>query len=60
MNANQLADELENNPSWIQDEILRKWVVDMLRKQTDDLEHMQQQFDKAIDFLAKCNGWNKK
>jgi glycogen synthase len=32
----------------------------MLRKQADDLEYMQDQFDRALEFLAKCNNWSKK
>jgi len=31
----------------------------MLRKQADDLEYMQEQFDRALEFLAKCNNWSK-
>ena len=32
---------------------------DMLLKLVDELEHMEQQFDLAINFLAKCNNMTK-
>ena len=36
-----------------------KKAGDIIRKQAEELVYMQDQFDKAIDFLAKCNGWSK-
>jgi len=49
MNANELADELENNTTWIQDEVARKWVVDMLRKQAEEIEYWKDKFNKAME-----------
>jgi hypothetical protein len=34
-------------------------AADMLVKLVDELEHMEQQFDLAINFLAKCNNMTK-
>ena len=41
MNANELADELEKDIHWIQDELARKWVVDMLRQQQAEIEALK-------------------
>ena len=38
MNANELADELEKDIYWIQDELARKWTVDMLRQQQAEIK----------------------
>ena len=49
MNANELADELENDINWIQDGLARKWVVDMLRQQQTEIEYWKEKFNKAMD-----------
>jgi len=49
MNANELADELEKDAHWIEDELARKWVVDMLRQQQTEIEYWKEKFDKAMD-----------
>ena len=36
-----------------------KKAGDVLRKQAEEIQYLQDQFDRAIDFLAKCNGWIK-
>ena len=48
MNANELADELEKDAHWIEDELARKWVVDMLRKQQEEIEYWKEMFEKAM------------
>jgi hypothetical protein len=48
MNANDLADELEKDIHWIEDELARKWVVDMLRKQAEEIEYWKEMFEKAM------------
>jgi len=62
MNAKELADYLEANVTpavAIAGDITMDSIVKVLRKQQKDLEYMQDQFDRAIEFLAKCNGWSK-
>jgi len=62
MNAKELADFLESNMTptlAIAGDITCDAIVKVLRKQHEDLEYMQGQFERAIDFLAKCNGWSK-
>jgi hypothetical protein len=49
MNANELANELENDVNWIQDEVARKWVVGMLRQQIEEIEYWKEKFNKAMD-----------
>jgi len=49
MNANELADELEKDINWIQDGLARKWVVDMLRKQAEEIEYWKDKFNKAME-----------
>jgi len=49
MNANELADELEKDAHWIEDELARKWVVDMLRKQQEEIEYWKDKFNKAME-----------
>jgi hypothetical protein len=41
MNANELANELEKDYHWIQDELARKWTVDMLRQQQAEIEDLK-------------------
>ena len=41
MNANELANELENDVNWIQDGLARKWVVDMLRQQQTEINSLR-------------------
>jgi hypothetical protein len=36
-----------------------KKAGDVLRRQAEEIQHLQDQFDRAIEFLAKCNGWSK-
>jgi hypothetical protein len=48
MNANELADELEKDIYWIQDELARKWVVDMLRQQQAEIESYKNPIMQAI------------
>jgi predicted Zn-dependent peptidase len=63
MNAKDLADYLETHVTptiAIAGDITCDAVVKVLRKQHEDLEYMQNQFDRAIEFLAKCNGWSKR
>ena len=42
MNANELADELEKDAHWIEDELARQWVVDMLRQQALEIQALHQ------------------
>ena len=63
MNSKDLADYLEAHVTptvAIAGDITMDAIVKVLRKQQEDLEYMQEQFDRAIEFLAKCNGWSKK
>jgi len=53
MNANELANELEKDIHWIQDELARKWVVDMLRKQQVEIEYWKEKFNKAMELQNK-------
>ena len=46
MNAKELADELEKDIHWIQDELARKWVVDMLRQQQAEIEALKAKLNK--------------
>jgi len=60
MNARDLANELDRAVSDnMTDLVCVQDAATLLRKQADDIEYMQEQFDRAIDFLAKCNGWSK-
>jgi len=62
MNPKDLADYLEKNMTptvAIFGDITCDNIVKALRKQQDDLQYIQDQFDRAIEFLAKCNGWSK-
>ena len=43
MTAYELADELEKDIHWIQDELARKWVVDMLRQQQAEIEALKKE-----------------
>ena len=36
-----------------------KKAGDVLRKQAEEIQYLQDQFDRAIEFLAKCNGLSK-
>jgi hypothetical protein len=63
MKPKDLADYLEANVTptvAIAGDITMDSIIKVLRKQQEDLEYMQEQFDRAIEFLAKCNGWSKK
>ena len=60
MNARDLATELDRAISDnMTDLVCVQDAAAMLRKQANELEYMQEQFDRAIEFLAKCNGWSK-
>jgi len=60
MNAYKLAEELQRAiADNMTDLVCVQDAANLLRKQADDLEYMQEQFDRAIEFLAKCNGWSK-
>jgi len=60
MNARDLANELDRAISEnMTDLVCVQDAAAMLRKQANDIEYMQEQFDRAIEFLAKCNGWSK-
>lgn len=60
MNARDLATELDRAIAEnMTDLVCVQNAATLLRKQADDLEYMQEQFDRAIEFLAKCNGWSK-
>ena len=62
MTSKDLADYLESQVTptiAIAGDITMDSIIKVLRKQQEDLEYMQDQFDRAIDFLAKCNGWSK-
>jgi hypothetical protein len=54
----EIADYLEKLSTETVDDVYAM-AAKTLRKQADELEHMKDQFDRAIDFLAKCNGWSK-
>lgn len=63
MNPKELADYLEKNMTptvAIFGDITCDNIVKTLRRQQEEIDHMKDQFDRAIDFLAKCNGWIKK
>jgi len=62
MTSKDLADYLESQVTptiAIAGDITMDSIIKVLRKQQEDLEYMQDQFDRAIEFLAKCNGWSK-
>jgi len=60
MNARDLANELDRAiADNMTDLVCVQDASAMLRKQANELEYMQEQFDRAIEFLAKCNGWSK-
>ena len=59
MNAKELAEYLEKIALTGGAGDVYAQAAKMLRKQADDLEYVQDQFDRAIEFLAKCNGWSK-
>jgi len=60
MNAYKLAEELQRAiADNMTDLVCVQDAATLLRKQADDLEYMQEQFDRAIEFLVKCNGWSK-
>jgi len=60
MNARDLANELDRAiADNMTDLVCVQDAAAMLRKQANELEYMQEQFDRAIEFLAKCNGWSK-
>ena len=62
MTSKDLADYLESQVTptiAIAGDITMDSIIKVHRKQQEDLEYMQDQFDRAIDFLAKCNGWSK-
>ena len=60
MNARDLATELDRAiADNMTDLVCVQDAAAMLRKQSNELEYMQEQFDRAIEFLAKCNGWSK-
>jgi len=60
MNAYKLAEELQRAiADNMTDLVCVQDAATLLRKQADDIEHMQEQFDRAIYFLAKCNTWGK-
>ena len=60
MNARDLATELDRAiADNMTDLVCVQDAAAMLRKQANELEYMQEQFDRAIEFLAKCNGWSK-
>ena len=48
MNANELADELEKDAHWIEDELARQWVVDMLRQQQAEIEALKLQLHTTL------------
>jgi prefoldin subunit 5 len=59
MNAYELADQLDNFMSEVAKTPLFTEHAAMLRKQADELQHMQEQFDRAIEFLEKMNRGRK-
>jgi len=60
MNARDLATELDRAiADNMTDLVCVQDAAAILRKQANELEYMQEQFDRAIEFLAKCNGWSK-
>ena len=64
MNAYELADDLEgwsDSPLSAQKkENVFAEHAKMLRKQADEIKNLQEQFDKAIEFLAKANNMTRK
>ena len=56
MSATQLADRLEELYTGIHITEAAK----MLRQQADEIKNLQEQFDKAIEFLAKANNMTRK
>ena len=56
MSATQLADRLEELYTGIHITEAAK----MLRQQADEIKNLQEQFDKAIEFLTKANNMTRK
>ena len=59
MNAYELADDMENG-MFNDANYNRKKAADFVRKQADEIKNLQEQFDKAIEFLAKANNMTRK
>ena len=59
MNAYELADDMENG-MFNDVNYNRKKAADFVRKQADEIKNLQEQFDKAIEFLAKANNMTRK
>ena len=59
MNAYELADDMENG-MFNDANYNRKKAADFVRKQADEIKNLQEQFDKAINFLAKANNMTRK
>jgi len=55
MNAFEIADEMEKDPTWVQDEQFKKIVTNMLRIQANAIIELQVLFDKALKNWAKDN-----
>jgi len=59
MNAYELADDMENG-MFNDANYNRKKAADFVRKQADEIKNLQEQFDKAIEFLTKANNMTRK
>jgi len=55
MNAEELAQELDNSTIGGGVGNIAAQAAQMLRRQIAEIENLQDQFDKAIEFLAKAN-----
>ena len=55
MTAEELAQELDNSTIGGGVGNIAAQAAQMLRKQAAEIENLQDQFDKAIDFLAKAH-----
>jgi hypothetical protein len=55
MTAEELAQELDNSTIGGGVGNIAAQAAQMLRKQAAEIENLQDQFDKAIEFLAKAN-----
>ena len=59
MNAYELADDMENG-MFNDANYNRKKAADFVRKQADEIKNLQEQFDKANEFLTKANNMTRK
>jgi hypothetical protein len=59
MNAEELAQALDNSIIGGGVSNIAAQAAQMLRKQAAEIENLQDQFDRAIEFLAKANNMTR-